>query len=548
MNKPFLSVQLLFLSFYFSAAQNPLVKQWDKTYGGDNYEFNAYVIHTADGGLMAASSTFSGISGDVTEPGRGAEDYWMLKMDASGNKQWDKRFGADNYDRLLAIRQTADQGFILGGESNSVQNGDRSQPNWDPGAYPTQDYWIVKTDSAGNKQWDKRYGGTFYDLFSDLIITADGGYLLAGYSISDSSGDKTQNKRGGYDCWLVKIDAQGVKQWDKRYGTFGHDQWPLVRQTADGGYMVGMSIGGSGGDVTLPGYWSSDYWIMKTDGQGNKQWEKRYGTNASDWLGALTPTTDGGYMLLGSTSAGITGDKSEANHDPADTTNDIWIIKLDTAGNKQWDKSFGGIDDDFIGNNSSIYQTTDGGYFFIGHSYSPAGGDKSENNLGWVQIWMIKLNAAGNKQWDKTVLAPGITNFGYSFAVQNGCYTVASSISADTGGHKTQPAIGRNDIWIVKFCDTTYSSVNPVQPDKAEVLINPNPFADEVTFNLRKNNLNSAVFKITSVSGQTVFSKQENNLSDTYSKTLSLNFLPSGVYAAEVIIGDERIVKLLVKQ
>ncbi|MBK8415239.1 MAG: hypothetical protein IPL22_12570 [Bacteroidetes bacterium] len=118
--------------------------------------------------------------------------------------------------------RTSDGGYLLGGQTFSGLSGDKTEPNWDP-TLASNDYWIVKTDASGNKQWDKRFGGTSFDILNSVNQTPDGGYLLAGSSFSGISGDKTQVNQGAWDYWLVKTNASGVKQWDRRFGGLEDD-------------------------------------------------------------------------------------------------------------------------------------------------------------------------------------------------------------------------------------------------------------------------------------------------------------------------------------
>ncbi|QHT70249.1 M6 family metalloprotease domain-containing protein [Rhodocytophaga rosea] len=127
--------------------------------------------------------------------------------------QWNKRFGGSGADNFSVVIKTSDGGYLLGGHSTSAISGDRTQ-----GTQGAQDYWIVKTDASGNKQWDKRFGGSAGDYLNTIIRTSDGGYLLGGNSMSGISGDKTQASQGGQDYWVVKITSTGTKQWDKRFG------------------------------------------------------------------------------------------------------------------------------------------------------------------------------------------------------------------------------------------------------------------------------------------------------------------------------------------
>ena len=211
MNRLFNSiVSLLFISF-LSVAQPSLVKQWDARFGGTGNDKLTVFQQTSDDGFILAGVSSSGVNGDKTQPAwNNSFDYWIVKTDASGNYQWDKRFGGTKNEILKSVYQTRDKGFLLGGYSNSGINGDKTQANWDTNSVsmnPSYDYWIVKIDSLGNKLWDKRFGGIYDDKFSCLIPAGDGGFLLGGFSGSGISGDKTQASWGSTDYWIVKIDS-----------------------------------------------------------------------------------------------------------------------------------------------------------------------------------------------------------------------------------------------------------------------------------------------------------------------------------------------------
>src|SRR5262245_13796020 len=155
--------------------------------------------------------SLSGIGGDKTQNSRGANDYWMVKTDSLGNKQWDKRFGGDSDDRCISMQQTTDGGYILGGFSLSGISGDKTQAILDtsPVSYFC-DFWIVKVDALGIKQWDKKFGGlNSEDEFGNVTQTSDGGFLIAGTSYSSISGDKSENNLGREQTWVVKTDPQG---------------------------------------------------------------------------------------------------------------------------------------------------------------------------------------------------------------------------------------------------------------------------------------------------------------------------------------------------
>src|ERR1043165_4335073 len=309
--KPVAPVFLLLLYSFFAAAQNPLVKQWDYRYGGNSYDDLSIIYRTTDDGFILGGSSTSDSSADITEQSRGFDDFWVVKTNPQGIKQWDKRFGGTYVDWLLSLQETRDGGYILGGSSWSGVGADKTEPS-----QGGLDYWMIKTDLVGNKQWDKRFGGTLHDMLASIHQTADGGYILGGISQSGIGGDKTEpiwdTLANGWDYWMVKTDSAGNKQWDKRFGGIAQDVLAAVQQTTDGGYILGgFSSSGIDGDKTEMSRGEKDYWIVKTDGIGNKQWDRRFGGTLNDQLYALQQTIDGGYILGGVSESDSSGDKTE---------------------------------------------------------------------------------------------------------------------------------------------------------------------------------------------------------------------------------------------
>ena len=291
-------------------------KEWDKTFGGTGLEWPCSVQQTSDGGYILAGRT------DLY--GAGNIDFWLVKTDSNGNKEWDKTFGGTSGDEAHSVQQTFDGGYILAGDTGSY------------GATGNSDFWLVKTDSEGAKQWDRTFSGFCSDGAESVQQTSDGGYILAGYT--DSYGDS------GFDFWLVKTDSSGNKEWDKTFGGTDRDEAYSVQQTFDGGYILA-------GNTKSYGAGGSDFWLVKTDSNGNKEWDKTFGGTITELARSVRQTSDGGYILAGCTGSYGAGSL------------DAWLVKTDSDGNKEWDMTFGGTDDDRA---QSVHQTSDGGYILAG--------------------------------------------------------------------------------------------------------------------------------------------------------------------------------------
>ena len=312
--------------------------QWQNTIGGSSFEILRSIQQTGDGGYILGGFSLSSISGDKTENSQGNYDYWVVKLDASGSIQWQNTIGGSSTDELNSIQQTADGGYILGGHSSSNISGDKTENS--QGSF---DYWVVKLDAVGAIQWQNTIGGWEFDYLYSIQQTSDGGYVLGGRSWSGISGDKTDTSRGGNDYWVVKLDSTGLIQWQNTIGGSINDFLISIEQTADGGYILGgWSSSDSTGDKTEDSQGGRDYWVVKLDIAGSIQWQNTIGGSGTDRLESIQQTSDGGYVMGGVSDSPISGDKTEDSLGG----DDYWVVKLDTAGAIQWQNTIGGSGND----------------------------------------------------------------------------------------------------------------------------------------------------------------------------------------------------------
>ncbi|MCY7409124.1 MAG: hypothetical protein LH473_02535 [Chitinophagales bacterium] len=374
------------------------------------------------------------------------------RSNAQLSKVWDNRFGGTKGDALQAIIETSDHGFLLGGFSGSDSGFEKSEDNWS-GAV---DFWVIKTDSTGLKLWDKRFGGFNGDFLEDAVESNDGGFLLGGWSVSDSGGNKSQHSRGGgSDYWVIKIDNEGNYQWDKTFGGSGYDVLFCLTKALDGGYLLaGYSESDSSGDKTQNnwggGYFHDDVWIVKIDSVGNKQWDRRYGGDESDGCRKILQTKNGGYLLSCTSTSDSSGDKSQNTWGIDD--DDYWLIKIDANGNKLWDKDFGGLEYD-LGSSMSVMQN--GTIVIVGQSNSLIGGDRTVTNWGIYpdqDFWIVMLDSNGNKIWDQHY--GGISNE-YPNVVKvtsDDAILVTGYSNSGISGDKTEiGGQGNVNAWMIKF-------------------------------------------------------------------------------------------------
>ena len=224
--------------------------------------------------------------------------------------QWENLLGGSGYDRGLSVQQTADGGYVLFGYSESSASGDVTGTN-----HGNNDLWVVKLNGAGRFSWQQLLGGSGDDRGRSIQQTADGGYILLGYSTSSASGDVTGTNHGGSDCWVVKLNPAGAIQWQKLLGGTGHDYGQSVQQTADGGYvLLGDSTSSVSGDVTGTSHGESDFWVVKLNPAGAIKWQQLLGGSGYDRGLSVQQTADGGYILFGDSSSSASGDVTGTNH------------------------------------------------------------------------------------------------------------------------------------------------------------------------------------------------------------------------------------------
>ncbi|MEO5776114.1 MAG: T9SS type A sorting domain-containing protein [Flavobacterium sp.] len=507
-----ISLLLTVLSFVYTQAQAPAI-QWQKPLGGTNNEGAAAIQKTPDGGYVTAGSNTSN-NGDVTG-NHGGYDYWIVKLDAIGNIQWQKSLGGSGDDVADAIQTTADGGYIVTGYSNS-NDGDVS------GNHGNQDCWVVKLDTTGNIQWQKSFGSSNGDAAFSIQLTSDGGYVMVGYS-SQNDGNVTGN-HGGPDYWVVKLDAGGNMLWQKSLGGSADDVGQSVQTTSDGGYIVAGYSSSNNGNVT-GNHGTTDYWVVKLDASGNIQWQKSLGGSNTDYAQAIQTTSDGGYIVVGSSfsnNGNVTG-----NHGGI---SDFWVVKLNATGTLLWQKSLGGSDADYA---QSIQTTSDGGCVVAGYSYSNDG--DIIGNHGSSDCWIIKLDITGTKQWQKPLGGSGEESANSIQNTSDGGYVITGFTNSNdgdiTGNH------GGLDCWVVKLAPDALAT--PAY-EKLDMVIFPNPVCNALQIQTPANKTITAA-KIIAINGQVILETQN-------STTINVENLAKGIYILEAYSGEEKYTNKFVKE
>ena len=373
----------------------PPESEWAEEYGGSYGDTGYQVLQTPDGGYAISCYTNRGSVGQ--------EDFYLVRTYANGTMKWDKTYATNLRDVPYNLIQTNDGGFALAGYT---------------GSYNHEDFWLVKTDSSGNHEWNKTYGGSQRDIANVIIQTSDGGYVIAGETSSYGA--------GSIDFWMVKTDVNGDVQWSRTYGGSGQDFAAEAVQTVDGGYALfgwTMSFGAGG----------RDFWLVKTDVEGNELWNKTYGDTLWEEGFFGIQTNDGGYAMLGWTESYGAGGE------------DFWLVKTDSSGNHQWNKTYGGMEDE---RGYCVVQTIDGEYALAGNTRSLGAGGED--------FWLVKTDVNGIVLWNQTYGGTNNDSPRYIIQTHDKGYALTGYFGFNSPNENA---------WLIKLAPTKIAATVDVDPD-----------------------------------------------------------------------------------
>jgi len=421
---------------------SPLVN-WQRCFGGSDRDRGYSVQQTPDGGYIIAGETASK-DGDVIYDNKNG-DVWIVKINKTGSIEWQRVLGGSGYESARSIRKTPDGGYIFVAYTNSMDGDVVGGKGWDT--------WVVKLDATGAIEWQRCYGGSSCDEARSIRATSDGGYIFVG--LTDSNDCDVSGYHGSDDAWLVKINSTGMIEWQRCYGGTSIDSAEDIMQTQDGGYIIAGYTYSGDGDVE-GNHGLRDVWVVKTDGEGNIEWQRCFGGTQEEAVFCLDQTSDGGFVLAGFTCSSVDGDVYW-NHGGKD----IWILKFNSSWVLEGQALLGGSSNDFAG---SIQQSADGGYIIVGGTVSDDGDvsgfhtDPNDPIQLSTDAWLVKLDENGDYAWQRCLggrdedvgsSVEQTTDHGYVI-VGHTC----SNNNGDVVGYH-----GYSDLWVVKLTADSDSSV-----------------------------------------------------------------------------------------
>jgi len=350
--------------------------QWSKTYGGSDDDRGNDIIQTTDGGYAIIGYSSSS-DGDVSS-NFGSKDFWIAKLDGSGNISWQESFGFLGSDTGSSVIQTNDGGFLISGVLDVSASGGEGNSRNAYSRHAGGDFWAIKLTINGVLEWRKFFGGTFTDAPHDLIQTDDNSFIIVGSS--DSNDLDITNSQGSYDFWIVKISSTGELIWEKSVGGSEIDEARAIADSGDGNYIIVGDTRSNDKDVSNNNG-AADLWIIKISPSGELLWEKTLGGTSFD-VGRSIQRTNANDFIISGSSRSVDGNLSSNQGQ-----NDAWVLKIDSNGNLKWQKTIGGSDIDFA---YDAIQLDNGTIIAIGESNS---NDIDINeNKGFTDLLLLRVN------------------------------------------------------------------------------------------------------------------------------------------------------------
>ena len=502
--KTSIALVLLFVSSSNLFAQTPDIV-WQKNQGGTSWDEAKMILPIQNGYIVAGNSSSS--NGDVTGNNMPSYygDIWVTKLDNLRNIIWQKCLGGNSYDNIGNISQTIDGGFIIVGNTQSGE-----LPGFHFTLNGNTDILVVKLNSSGDVEWQKCLGGSLSDNGFDILQTIDGGYIIAGSTDSFDGDLDGFFSSGNGSCWIVKLNNSGIIDWQKRIGGNGSDVAKCIKQLPNGGYIfTGFTTSTNDAYATNQGNY--DVLVVRTDTTGNIIWQKCYGGTNNETSENIQLTNDGGFIIAG-TSNSNDGNVTNNNGD-----SDFWIVKLDTIGGLEWQKSIGTAGKDTA---TYVQQTSDNNYVVSGII-----NEFQDEFINIGDAYLIKLNSSGNEMWSKTLGGSMKDKANSVTQTIDGGYLV-SGYSYSNDGDLTGNN-GFSDFWILKLSADTLSTTSVLE--NSNFLMYPNPTRSTVTVNDE-----IVALKIYTIDGKRIELQYSNNI-------INVSNLANGTY---ILIGENKNGKL----
>jgi len=438
--------------------------QWQRVLGGSSDDKPVKIVEADDGSFFVGGVSLSEPSGNKTSPLLDVDllpidslevgDMWVVKLDRTGAKQWDRSYGGLGGDALVDLAPTSDGGVFIGGGGfrGEVIRFEPGEPFQSYAFFEgSKDYLLARADATGHTLWQQFYGGDEDESLVGLFVGPDKSVILAGWSSSSPGVGKTAPLFGSSDAWIVGVDPSGNPSWDRSFGGTMLDSVNQAKRTSDGGMILaGPSHSGADGNKSSPGFGLSDVWVVRLNAAGEKIWEQSLGGEADEHSVSLFTMPDGGAIVGCVSSSLPSGNKTSPLLDeglsPLGIGGDIWLVRLDSSGRILWDTTVGTTNLDLP---IALEATPEGGVIVCTYSFPPYIAPNEPYDLH-----VTKVGSDGNKIWDTSYTSTFDSFFFISAVVaidDGGVLLGIASKPGSTIGNAVPANYGGFDCWLLRL-------------------------------------------------------------------------------------------------
>ena len=397
-------------------------KQWTKQLGSSGRDSANGIAIDSSGNLYVAGITYGGLDWNTNS---GANDLFVVKYNSSGTKQWTEQLGTPSSDAANAVATDSSGNVYVAGVTYGVL-GDQNKGN--------SDLFVVKYNSSGTKQWTEQNGTDRWDEARGVVTDSSGNV----YVVGGTKGAKLNgvNKRGMTEAFVIKYNSSGKRQWTKLLGTWRKDFANAVAIDSSGNiYVAGATERDLEDEPRKDFAGKDDLFVVKYDSKGKKQWTKQLGTKRNDRATGVATDSSGNIYVTGYTYWGLDGNTYAGS-------SDAFVVKYLDNGTKQWTKQFGTSSTDLA---DGVATDSSGNVYLVGYTY---GGLDGNTNTGASDLFVVKYNSSGTKQWTKQM---GSSSRDYDYGVATDSSRNVY-VSGDTyGGLDNNTNAGSNDLFGVKY-------------------------------------------------------------------------------------------------
>ena len=347
-------------------------KEWTKQLGSSGRDSANGITIDSSGNVYVTGVTFGGLDWNTSA---GANDLFVVKYNSSGTKEWTEQLGSASTDTANAVATDSSGNVYLAGVTYGGLDGNSNEDN--------ADLFVVKYSSSGTKQWTKQLGTGEYDEARGVATDSSGNVYLVGGTKGRLNGISNS---GRTDVFVIKFNSSGTRQWTKPLGTAQNDLANGVSIDSSGNfYVAGVTYKDLDGNTSAG---SADLFVAKYNSSGTKQWTKQLGTSGRDHARGVATDSSGNVFVAGDTYGGLDGNTNAGY-------NDLFVVKYNSSGTKQWTKQLGTSSTDLA---NGVATDSSGNVYVVGYTYGELDGN---TNTGASDIFVVKYNSSGTKQWTK---------------------------------------------------------------------------------------------------------------------------------------------------